>query len=232
MAMTARSSAWRQVPMMSVGEEQAAIEAWQTHKDRAALDRLIIAHMRLCYAEAHRRCAIPDLAEQLAQEAVFGLVDAAEKFDLTRSPVVRFATYARGHIMSKIGSAIARRMSPYGRDAQATASLNASLYDEDDGETGLDALVNNRETAEDSFGDADRKRVLERLLETLSPREQYIIRVRWLMSGEDDSDHLGVIGQTLGISGERARQVQDKAFARMRVAAKKLGIDPQDLWSR
>lgn len=67
------------------------------------------------------------------------------------------------------------------------------------------------------------ERELERLIATLPGREQSILRMRFGIRGDDDHT-LQEIGQKLGLSRERVRQIEAGALARLRPAAHRLGL--------
>jgi RNA polymerase primary sigma factor len=76
------------------------------------------------------------------------------------------------------------------------------------------------------FPDADREaderdRSVDSLLAALSPREQFILKLRFGLDGEARHS-LGQIGASLAISKERVRQIQDRALRKLRDVAVQL----------
>jgi len=99
-----------------------------------------------------------------------------------------------------------------GRDV----SLDQKVFD-DSGITMVDTLVSGDVDQETEYMDLERREVLSTRLseaiETLDKRERFIVRERFLR-GEDIS--LAAIGRKLGVSRERARQLEARAKKKLR----------------
>lgn len=96
-------------PMLTLSEERALITAWHNDRDESALHHLTTSHHRLVVSLAHkfRHYGLP--VSDLIQEGMIGLLQAADRFDLTRD--VRFSTYAIWWIRSSIQDYILRNWS-------------------------------------------------------------------------------------------------------------------------
>jgi RNA polymerase primary sigma factor len=91
----------RAIPLLTFEEEQALSRLIQEDGDKAALNRLIEANLRLVVKIARayytRGLSFPDLI----QEGNMGLIRAAEKYDYKKN--VRFSTYAAWWVRQSIG---------------------------------------------------------------------------------------------------------------------------------
>jgi RNA polymerase sigma-32 factor len=78
--------------ILTLDEEQTFFRRWKDKQDKAALDRVVVAHARLAVSLAgeFRRYGLPN--SDLVQAGNEGLMEAAHRFDPDRG--VRFATYA------------------------------------------------------------------------------------------------------------------------------------------
>ncbi len=102
----------------------------------------------------------------------------------------------------------------------ADASLNASLVDDgEDSSEWIDNLADDAplpdDIAIDTIDTAERHKWLKTALSTLNDREREIISARKLV---DDSQTLEAIGETLGISKERVRQIEARALEKLKAA--------------
>lgn len=97
-------------------------------------------------------------------------------------------------------------------------SLDARVFD--DGATTLvDTLESDGISQEEELADnQEQYQLRERLrvaVESLDPRERYIVEVR-MMADDDDELSLAEIGRRLGVSRERARQLESRAKKKLR----------------
>ncbi|WP_340303265.1 RNA polymerase factor sigma-32 [Roseobacter sp. HKCCD7870] len=104
-----------------------------------------------------------------------------------------------------------------GRLAGSDYSLNATQCVENEGREWIDTLEDDSEQAADLVEQAhDRAQLREWLLNALSSlneRERFIVRERKL---RDEPRTLESLGEELGLSKERVRQLEAAAFAKMR----------------
>lgn len=100
------------------------------------------------------------------------------------------------------------------------ASLNAPIAEEGSGASDrLDFLISDEPLPDEIVGDAidDERRTdwLNSALCVLNPRELKIIRERRLC---DEGATLEALGETLGISKERVRQIENRALEKLKIA--------------
>lgn len=100
----------------------------------------------------------------------------------------------------------------YGHDQ----SLNAKFSDEEDSGEWIDALADDKETHETTFGNAEeydeRKAKFDVAFGKLNEREQEIIRARQL---SENPLTLEDLSQKYGVSRERIRQIEERAMEKL-----------------
>ena len=94
-----RASATR-VRFLTAREERDLLRAWQESGDEAALEKLAASHRPLVVKLAKKSGLSDGQQDDLVQEGLIGLIEAAGRFDLSRN--VRFATYAKWWIEAAI----------------------------------------------------------------------------------------------------------------------------------
>jgi len=63
----------------------------------------------------------------------------------------------------------------------------------------------------------ERDREVDRILSTLTPREQLVIRLRFGI-GQDEPRTLEQVGQSLSVTRERIRQIEAKALKKLKTS--------------
>lgn len=95
-------------------------------------------------------------------------------------------------------------------------SLNVTVGDEEDGREKIDLIVDGSQNIEASLARKQearlRTKIIHECLAELNDREQYIIKNRMLT---DDPSTLEDIGAHFGISRERIRQIEKRAFEKL-----------------
>jgi RNA polymerase sigma-32 factor len=90
----------RSTKLLDAETEMKLATAWRENGDRKALDQLISAYFRYANSQARKFKSTGIPHEDLVQEAVIGLVKAAEKFDPSLG--YRFSTYSRYWILATL----------------------------------------------------------------------------------------------------------------------------------
>ncbi len=112
------------------------------------------------------------------------------------------------------------------RLAKQPLSLETPVGDEDDKQLGdfvedqgaispIDAAMSNRLAAE-----------TDKLLATLTPREEKILRMRFGIGGNKTENTLEHVGQTFGVTRERIRQIEAKALKKLRRGSESKRLKP------
>ena len=117
-----------------------------------------------------------------------------------------------------------------GGPAGGVYSLNADQGGDEDGREWIDVLeddtMQGSEQVDEARGSAVLKSWLEDAMEDLNDREKLIVRQRRL---SEKGRTLEMIGQDLGISKERVRQLEVAALAKMRTKLERHGAEVRAL---
>lgn len=170
----------------------------QSHE---AWNELVQANLRLVVSIARRFVDVSHTFDDLVSDGQVALMNAIEKFDYSRG--FRFSTYATHAIQRTFYRRIKKKQRESGRVSQASADLMEELPDLSD-------------SAEEEHADLSQIRNLYSLISSeLDEREQLILKARFGLGDESESNTLRAIGQRLGISKERVRQIQIRAIEKL-----------------
>ncbi|MEM1103828.1 MAG: RNA polymerase sigma factor RpoH [Pseudomonadota bacterium] len=165
-----------------------------------------------------RSWSLVKLGTTAAQKKLFfnlrklkGQIDAIEDGDLRPENVTTIAT--------KLGVSEDEVISMNRRLSGPDNSLNAPLRADSEGEWQDWLVDDNHIDAESALADSEemdlRRSLLETALETLNEREQHILRERRL---QDSPTTLEELSKQYGISRERVRQIEVRAFEKLQKA--------------
>ena len=148
----------------------------------------------------------------------FGMVERRRK----AQRVVRQLTQSLGRapdaaeLAAEMGVSLDRAQ----RTVEATTSSVSIHETTDDGDRELGEILPDRsiEAADEDLGSRQLQDTARRLLEQLGPRERLILEKRFGLADRDDGKTLREIGEEIGLSRERIRQLEGMALEKLRGA--------------
>lgn len=165
-------------------------------------EQLISANMRLVVSIAKRHSGQTDNFFELLSDGNMSLIRAVEKFDFSRGN--KFSTYASWAIMKNYARSIPEEKVRRERYVTGTDDFFESAQD-------------NRTDEQEVIASAEQAcSKVNRLLEYLDPRERAIIRMRAGLESGAEGMTLEKIGEKLGITKERVRQLNVRAMKKLR----------------
>jgi RNA polymerase sigma factor (sigma-70 family) len=165
-------------------------------------DLLINCNMRLVVSIAKRHSAQTDNFFELLSDGNVSLIRAVEKFDYSRGN--KFSTYGSWAIMKNFARSIPEEKNR--RERYVTGA-----------EEVFDSAPDNRTDEQECLASAEQaSHKVNRLLEYLDPREREIIRMRAGLDSNAEGMTLEKIGEKLGITKERVRQLNVRAMKKLR----------------
>jgi len=165
-------------------------------------DLLIRCNMRLVTSIAKRHAGQTENFFELLSDGNISLMRAVEKFDYSRGN--KFSTYASWAIMKNF----ARSIPDEKNRRERFVTGNEEVFD---------AAEDKRSDEQECLAAAAHATAkVNRLLEFLEPREREIIRMRAGLDNNGDGMTLEKIGEKLGITKERVRQLNVRAVKKLR----------------
>src|SRR5262249_15988190 len=159
----------------------------------ALKDHLINSNMRLVVSIAKKHSGQTDNFFELLSDGNVSLIRAVEKFDYSRGN--KFSTYGSWAIMKNFARSIPEEK--HRRERYVTGA-----------EELFDGAPDNRTDEQEWLASAEQASFkVNRLLEYLDPREREIIRMRAGLDSNAEAMTLEKIGEKLGITKERVRQL-------------------------
>lgn len=223
----------RNTPFLTREEERELIAAWQDRKCYRSRDRLVEAHILFAYKAAKKYCRYSGNLDDLRQEAVLGLMRAADKFDLSQP--VRFATYAQGWVRSfmqtytvkhdqliSMGTTNANKAAFFRGERLDIVSIDRRIFPSGGDTVGDCIEADNPDPNEIIDAGIHHDALMDAVEdESLSDRQRDVVKRRTLT--EDVT--LNMIAVEWGVSRERVRQIEEQAKETIgKIVRKRLGV--------
>ncbi len=224
---------------MSADEEMFHMARFKLHGDPADREKLIVSNLRFALQQARKypRTKGMDLEDYLG-EAVIGLIIAVDKFDILRS--TRLVTFAIWWIKRMIEVAMHKTLDVYIplNEWKKMNSKNVKYEKEyfkklqfavpllqtfEDGEE--KALEVPDEKFEEWMNRVFLRESIERCMdEVLTEREKGVIKLRFGWDGFLGEYTLEEVGAVIGLSRQRAQQIESKAIGKLRARYNKASV--------
>lgn len=168
--------------------------------------QIACANLRLVASISRRVSSSQDEFDEFFAEANTILLKAIDKFDYMRG--YRFSTYVTHSIQRHLYRLVARKKKLEQREISEELAVNSAPV-----------ATNKNEPTEKEIMEAF-QHVMSHMDETLDEREQFIIRGRFGLDGDGKGLSLRAMGDQLGISKERARQIFQRGIEKLGAVAK------------
>ena len=174
-------------------------------------NEIVQANLRLVVSIAKRHVSASEDFFSLVSDGNMSLIRAVEKFDCSRGN--KFSTYASWAIMKNFARSIPDEFKH--RDRFRTSLEEMFTSQEDD----------RSDQYEQESAQQAREQQITRILSRLDEREQKIIISRFGLDHREEPRTLKEVGEDLGVTKERVRQIEARALNKLRLAAQEERLD-------
>jgi RNA polymerase primary sigma factor len=175
-------------------------------------NRIVHANVRLVVSIVKQFSDERNSFDDLLSEGINCLIKAVEKFDFDRG--FRFSTYATRAVRREVFRLVQR----HHRDrSRFTTGSQEVLSQELTTETSTDRSESAWKKIDNSIGE---------MLSSLDEREQFIVQARYGFHDLGEKPTFQRLGEMLGVSKERVRQLEQRALNKLREVADDLRLEP------
>jgi RNA polymerase primary sigma factor/RNA polymerase sigma factor len=177
-------------------------------------NQIIQANLRLVVSIAKRHVTPADDFFNLVSDGNMSLIRAAEKFDYSRGN--KFSTYASWAIMKNFARTIPEEFKQRERFKTSQEELFQGAHDPRSDQVELEHAQQTRESQ------------VNRILSRLDERERGIIVRRFGLDHQKEPKTLKEVGEEMGVTKERVRQIEARALSKARQAAREDRLEPPE----
>ena len=177
---------------------------------RELRDKLARDNLGFVYWMASKYHAFAD-NDDLVGAGFQGLLEAASRYDASRG---KFSNYASWWIRKEM-LLVAYQQQPVQVPHRKTTKIKKGELRYDAESTWWNSISDKQPSPAQQVEDRSMAEYLHRSMHVLTAREQYVLTLRFGLNGHARLS-LEETGQAIGLSRERARQIQEKALARLR----------------
>ena len=178
----------------------------------ATKNQIVRANLRLVVSIAKRHVGPQENFFELVSDGNISLIRAAEKFDYGRG--FKFSTYASWAIMKNFARSIPNEMKQRDRFRTSNDELFAATQE------------NRADRLSEELAHENRISAVRKILSRLDDREQKIIINRFGLDYTQEPCTLKQVGESMGVTKERVRQIESRALDKLRIAAEEDRVDP------
>ncbi len=201
--ITTRSKAIQSTLNTKRPSKKSVAEIARLKVDReATIEEITTANLRLVASIARKLSRSEQDFEEFFSEGTSILLYAIEKFDYARG--FRFSTYATHSIQRHLYRVIERRQKRSQRELGGNQEMLANETQPDD-----------IEDISPAASMAITEEALRQVNELLDDREKTIVLGRFGLDGSDKTQSFQALGEQLGLSKERTRQIYNKGIEKL-----------------
>lgn len=204
---------------LSKKEEQSLWEQYKEKNDLKARDKLLKSNLRFVASVARKYQGLGLSYADLISEGNIGLLKSFDKFDYTKGN--KTISYAVWWIRQTILEALKSRNLIDADDIEEYKKPDSPEYDSEenmpcDSDEYNSNYTDNSTVA--SITQKDDKGLVELLCKCLSSKEMLVIS-KYFGLGDDDEMTLEAIGDLMGLTKERVRQIKERGLRKLRAEA-------------
>ena len=175
-------------------------------------NQIVHANIRLVVSIVKKFADERNSFDDLLSEGISCLIKAVDKFDFARG--FRFSTYATRAVRREVFRLVQRKYRDRIRFATGSSDeLSQQLTTE-----------SSPERSELSWDQIDQS--IGQLMSSLDQREQFIVQARYGFEDIGEKPTFQRLGEMLGVSKERVRQLEQRALGKLRELAEELRLEP------